>query len=55
MTLFDMLGRKVRSMDVEAKGKQVLTMQTSTLAPGIYFLRLTSGGQVTTQKITVVR
>jgi hypothetical protein len=55
IALFDMLGRQVRAMTISSSGRQQMTMQTSDLAPGVYFLRLTSGGQVKTQKVTVVR
>jgi hypothetical protein len=40
---------------VGGTGRQTPQLNTSDLAPGVYFLRLTGGGQVRTQKLTVVR
>jgi len=55
LVLFDLLGRKVRTVEVRGTGRQMLQIQAAGLAPGIYFLRLTGGGQVRTQKLTVIR
>ena len=55
LTLFDMLGREVRTIAVENRGSQKTTMSVRGLAPGVYFLRLTAGGNVRVQKLTVVR
>lgn len=55
LVLFDLLGRQVRTLAVGGTGRQTPQLNTSDLAPGIYFLRLTGGGQVRTQKLTVVR
>lgn len=55
IALFDMLGREVRTVRVASAGRSTMTMNTNDLAPGVYFLRLTGGGQAQTQKLTVVR
>ena len=55
LTLFDMLGREVRAIAVENGGSQKTTMSVRDLAPGVYVLRLTAGGNVRAQKLTVVR
>ena len=55
LVLFDLLGRQVRAFPVRDTGRQAVQLQAADLAPGVYFLRLTGGGQVRTQKITVVR
>jgi hypothetical protein len=55
LVLFDLLGRQVRTLAVGGTGRQTPQLNTSDLAPGVYFLRLTGGGQVRTQKLTVVR
>lgn len=55
LVLYDLLGREVRSMAVSGTGRQKTTLDASGLATGMYFLRLTAGGQVRTTKITVVR
>ncbi|PEN12223.1 hypothetical protein CRI94_14380 [Longibacter salinarum] len=55
LVIYDLLGRKVRDLPVSGSGRHTLTLQTHGLAAGMYFLRLTGGGQVRTQKLTVVR
>ncbi|MFB6272369.1 MAG: T9SS type A sorting domain-containing protein, partial [Salinibacter sp.] len=54
--LYDVLGRQVRTV-VRGKqsGRQKRRVDVSDLASGVYFLRLRAGGQVQTQKLTVVR
>jgi len=55
LVLYDMLGRKVRSVPIRSTGRQTATLSTTDLAPGMYFLRLSGGGEVRTTKISVVR
>lgn len=56
LDLYDVLGRRVASVasGVEA-GRHKRTLTVSDLASGVYFLRLKSGGDVKTTKLTVVR
>jgi predicted outer membrane repeat protein len=56
MRLYDVLGRRVRTVRAEAaSGRHELQLDTSGLAGGVYFLRLTAGDATATQKLTVVR
>lgn len=55
LILYDLLGRAVRSVDVSRANRQEITLPTGRLAPGVYVLRLTGGGQALTQRVTVVR
>lgn len=55
LVLFDVLGRQMREVPVQRSGRQAMQLRTGDLAPGIYFLRLTGGGQVRTQKLSIVR
>ncbi len=57
LDVFDALGRRVaRVFDGEAAaGVQRLTVDTSGLAPGVYVVRLTAGGRVTSARLSVVR
>jgi len=55
LVLYDVLGRTVQTIAVDHAGRQTMTLDTGSLASGIYFLRLTGGGQTRTEKVTVVR
>ena len=56
MRLYDVLGRQVRSADVQAEpGRHKQTLDVGGLSSGVYFLRLRAGGQTKTRKMTVVR
>ncbi|WP_169577941.1 T9SS type A sorting domain-containing protein [Salisaeta longa] len=56
LRLYDVLGRQVRTVRAAAgPGRHELTLDVQDLASGVYFLRLQAGGQVQTQKLTVVR
>ena len=51
--IIDYLGNAIK-MDYEINGSEI-TINTSSLSPGVYFLRIRSGGQVETRKFVVVR
>ena len=56
--IFDQFGREVIKqtvLNVLSKGVQNIRINTSLLTPGIYFLRIRSGGSVETRKFVVVR
>jgi hypothetical protein len=53
--VYDMLGRRVKAIDVSASGAQVLHLNVSDLSPGTYFVRLSSDATTRTQSMTVVR
>lgn len=56
LELVDVLGRTVETLSMSARaGRHERTVPVSTLASGVYFLRLTVDGTSTTQKLTVVR
>jgi hypothetical protein len=55
LVLYDLLGRAVRRVEVTGTERQTMTLGTDGLASGMYFLRLTGGGQTVTRKLTVVR
>lgn len=56
LRLYDVLGRQVRTVRTGAEaGRHELTLDTNRLPNGTYFLRLTAGGTVRTQQVTVVR
>ncbi|PEN11488.1 hypothetical protein CRI94_15765 [Longibacter salinarum] len=56
LMLYDVLGRQVRDVRIgSARGRNEVRMRLDGLASGMYFLRLEAGGQVRTQKLTVVR
>jgi hypothetical protein len=54
LRLYNALGQAVRAVDV-GEGRQQTRLQTGELASGVYFLRLTAGGDQVTRKLTVVR
>ena len=51
--IIDYLGNAIKP-EYEINGSEI-TINTSTLPPGVYFLRIRSGGQVETKKFVVVR
>ena len=55
--LIDLLGRRLASRQAGAsgQGRQQLTLGTGTLAPGLYFVRLTQGLATMTTRVIVVR
>lgn len=55
--MYDVLGRRVRVLldRSQPAGEHRLTVDTSTLSPGLYFVQLTAAGHRGTQRITVVR
>jgi hypothetical protein len=54
--LYDLLGRQVRTVVSEKEeGRHEQTLDVSGLSSGVYFLRLRAGGDVRTQKMTVVQ
>ena len=57
LRLYDVLGRVVKVLDSGTKeaGRHVVRFQAEQLASGVYFGRLTTGGQTHTEKVTVVR
>ena len=56
MTLYDVLGRRVRSIPVAAEaGRHEQSLDLSSVSSGVYVLRLTGGGEAVTRKVTVVR
>ena len=55
LSLYNALGQKVRTMRVDDRGRQRIELRTDGLASGPYFLRLSVGDAVETQRVTVVR
>jgi hypothetical protein len=56
MRLYDVLGRRVRTVRAEAEpGRHEQRIDVSGLASGVYVLRLTAAGTAKTRKLTVVR
>lgn len=57
LRIYDVLGREVATLESGRKqaGRHTVQLETDRLSSGIYFGRLTAGGQTLTQKITVVR
>lgn len=56
LEVFDLLGRRVQTTTHSLRpGVGTLTVETGTLTSGTYFLRLTAGDQMRTQRMTVVR
>lgn len=59
LRLYDMMGRRVRSVDVGAPsvspGRHSQTLDVSSLSSGVYVLRLTAEGRSVTRKLTVVQ
>ncbi|MFB6274215.1 MAG: alpha-amylase family glycosyl hydrolase [Salinibacter sp.] len=56
LRLYDMLGRRVKSVaQSKQQGRRRVTLDVSGLTSGVYFLRLTVGETIRTQKLTVVQ
>lgn len=58
ITLYNVLGQKVATLyegTPQAEEEQILQIDTSDLASGVYVMRLEVKGQVQTQRVTVVR
>jgi predicted nucleotidyltransferase len=56
LQLYDLLGRRVRQVLISGTaGRHEQQLNVSGLSSGLYFLRLVAGGEVRTQRITVVR
>lgn len=56
LRLYDVMGRQVRTVaSSPQEGRKQMQVGLSDLSSGIYFLRLVAGGQMRTQKLTVVR
>jgi hypothetical protein len=58
LELFDMAGRSVRAREWDAPeaGTHVVEFASApSLAPGLYFLRLSQGGRTATARVTVIR
>jgi len=56
LRLYDVLGRQVRTvLSGEQTGRHEQTLEVSELPSGTYFLRLKTGGQTRTRKLTVLR
>ena len=54
--LYDVLGRQVRTLvSGEQEGRHQRTLDVGALPSGVYFLRLRAGGEMRTQKLTVVQ
>ena len=56
LEIFDMLGRSVQTVATNLEsGRTTQTVDVSGLSSGVYFLRLYTEGETSTQKFTVVR
>ena len=56
MRLYDVMGRQVRTVTASAEpGRHERAIDVSSLASGVYVLRLRAGGTAKTRKLTVVR
>lgn len=57
ISIFDMLGRKVRSLvnGFEKKGDHTVTFNANSLPSGIYFYNLTAAGYSRTEKIVLMK
>lgn len=57
LDVFDLLGRRVSTLvdQQQSAGPHEVMLDGSTLAPGLYFLRLAAGDRRTTQKVHLVR
>jgi predicted outer membrane repeat protein len=56
LRLYDTLGRRVRTVDLESKpGRHEATLDVAGLSSGVYFLRIRTAASVRTQRLTVVR
>jgi len=57
LALYNVLGQRVATLvrGKQAAGNRQITVDTSTLGSGVYFVRLLARGQAMTEKITVVK
>jgi hypothetical protein len=56
LNIFDLTGRMVASpYQGNLNGSMTFTWDTGNLAPGMYFLRLENGGEVSTSRVMVIR
>lgn len=58
LAVLDLLGRRVASVldgGVYPAGAHAVSLDASSWAPGVYVVRLVAGGEVQTQRLTVVR
>jgi hypothetical protein len=57
ISVYDLLGREVIALvdDRFEAGRHTERLSTSTLAPGMYFVRLRASGTTRTRKLTVTR
>lgn len=54
--LHDVLGREVRTLvQSQKEGRQELSLDVGGLSSGVYFLRLQAGGEMRTQKLTILQ
>jgi hypothetical protein len=54
LELYDVLGRRVRSLRAAGSGRAEAVLDVDGLTAGVYFLRLTAGDRVRTRRLTVV-
>ena len=57
LTVYDVLGRKVATLvdDVMTAGNHEVSWNASDLPSGMYFVRLTAGAFVATQRVSLIR
>lgn len=56
LAVFDIAGRRVATpFQGEVRGRMSVSWDASALSPGVYFLRLTQGDQMTSLKVTVIK
>ena len=57
LAVYDVLGHEIAALmdGVQPAGERSVAVATGRLAPGVYVVRLTAGGETHTQRLTVVR
>ena len=57
VTVFDVLGHPVRTLfnDVSGKDHYDFILDSKQLNPGMYYVRVQTGGEVVTRKVELVR
>ncbi len=57
LVIYDLLGREVQTLvnDTEPAGKHTITWHADKVTSGIYFYRLTTGKDVLTQRMTLIK
>ncbi|HIE05944.1 MAG TPA: T9SS type A sorting domain-containing protein [bacterium (Candidatus Stahlbacteria)] len=55
VSLFDATGRMIREINSKLKGKGAVTLNTSGISAGVYFVRIEKGNEVTTNQVILVR